>query len=143
MAVSRRRFLGGRRAFGFFFAGGLFKYPYRLCRISFPKLGECYLYSRLILNNQGKDLSATNWGSNIFLSNGSRQMDYENKIGQGIATDVSNFTFTATYMLAHNIFTDLTVTHRNLTSEKEIRNMKSTYIALAFRMNIGRKDQGY
>lgn len=111
--------------------------------IRYQPIRRIYLYSRLILNNQGKDLSATNWGFNIFLSNGTREMDYDNKIGQGISTDVFNLNFTATYLLAHNIFADLTITHRNLISEKDARNMKSTYIALAFRMNIGRKDQGY
>ena len=42
---------------------------------------------RFIMMNYGTDTNTENWGHNILLSNVTREQDYGNKIGQGVATE--------------------------------------------------------
>jgi hypothetical protein len=110
----------------------------------YQPITKLFLYTRLILNNYGGDSNGSNWGNNIFLSNTTRMMDFDNKTGQGIKTNILNFNFTASYMLADNIFVDLNFTQRNLTSvDLPQRNANNNYISIAFRMNMAKKDYGF
>jgi hypothetical protein len=110
----------------------------------YQPLTKLFLYTRLILNNYGDDSNGSNWGNNVFLSNTTRMMDYDNKTGQGVKTNILNLNFTASYMIADNIFFDLNFTQRNLTSVNlPQRNSNNNYISISFRMNLAKRKYGF
>lgn len=101
-----------------------------------PKLR---LYGKLVIANYGADTDSTNWGGNVLKSYEDREMDFNNKIGQGINTDLVFFDFTASYQLKHNLFIDFNQVFRKLTSEIPERNANNTITSLSIRLNIAKR----
>ncbi len=64
---------------------------------------------------------------------------YGNTIGQGVATNLSYGDLTLSYMWKHNLFFDIRGVYRNLTSDIEERDSKTTYISASMRWNISKK----
>lgn len=85
------------------------------------------------------DSEETNWGKNVMKSYDTREQEYGNKIGQGIATNVVYGDLIATYMWKHNLFFDLRYIYRNLNSEVDDMDGKTNYISVSMRWNIGKK----
>ena len=90
--------------------------------------------------NYGADTDSTNWGSDILKSYDTREMEFNNEIGQGIATDLFYFDFTASYQLKHNLFIDFNQVFRNLESELVERDANNTITSLSIRLNIPRRE---
>jgi hypothetical protein len=102
-----------------------------------PKLR---LSAKLVVANYGADTDSTNWGSDILKSYDTREMEFNNEIGQGIATDLFYFDFTASYQLKHNLFIDFNQVFRNLESELVERDANNTITSLSIRLNIPRRE---
>jgi len=102
-----------------------------------PKLR---LSGKLVLANYGADTDSTNWGANILKSYDDREMDFNNKIGQGVGTDLFFFDFTASYQLKHNLFLDFNQVFRTLDSELPERNMDNTVTSFSIRLNMARRE---
>ena len=102
-----------------------------------PKLR---LSAKLITAKYGADTDSTNWGADILKSYNTREMDFNNEIGQGVATDLFYFDFTASYQLRHNLFIDFNQVFRNLKSEIPERNLDNTVSSLSIRLNIPRRE---
>lgn len=98
-----------------------------------PKLN---LSAKLMYAEYGTDSLNTNWGSNIFLNNSDFEQEYDNKIGQGIGTNLLFVDFTASYQLKHNFFIDLKQIYRKLDSDLSERNQDSYFVSLFLRLNI-------
>jgi hypothetical protein len=67
-------------------------------------------------------------------------MDFNNKIGQGVSSDLFFFDVTASYQLKHNLFLDFNQVFRKLTSELPERNADNTVTSLSIRLNISRRE---
>lgn len=97
------------------------------------------LVGKLIVAKIGRDTTGVNWGSNLLKNNNTRQQEYGNKIGQGIANDLVYGTFTATWMLRHNIFIDASVVVRRSKSDVAFYNNNTNVTSLALRWNIPKR----
>jgi hypothetical protein len=97
------------------------------------------LTGKMIYVQQGLDGRNENWGSNILLDNTTRQQEYGNKIGQGIASTLLFGDFTASYQLKHNLFIDLKQVIRHLQSDDAARNSNVSFTSLAVRLNIAQR----
>ncbi len=102
-----------------------------------PKLR---LSAKLVLADYGTDTDSTNWGQDILKSYDTREMDFNNRIGQGVATDLFYFGFTASYQLRHNLFLDFNQIIRDLKSEIPQRNQDNTITSFSIRLNIPRRE---
>ncbi len=98
------------------------------------------LSAKMIAANYGTDTDSTNWGQNILKSYNTREMDYNNEIGQGVATDLFYFDFTASYQLRHNLFIDFNQIFRSLKSALPERNQDNTVTSMSIRLNIARRE---
>ena len=96
------------------------------------------LEARLIRAEFGEDGQGENWGGNVLLPNSSREMDYDNEIGQGIASASTLFGLDVSYQLWHNIYLDVHYFRRKKTSESAGRSGTDSYIGGGFRMNVGK-----
>ncbi len=82
--------------------------------------------------NYGADEVGKNYGGNIFLNNSTFVQEYNNKVGQGISTNLLLVDFTASYQFKHNLFLDFKQVFRKVSTE----NRESIITSLAIRLNI-------
>ncbi|MGE0590711.1 MAG: hypothetical protein AB7O48_19170, partial [Cyclobacteriaceae bacterium] len=101
-----------------------------------PKLN---LIAKAIYAEVGRDTLNSNWGSDLLKSNSTRQREFGNFIGQGVATQILYADFTASYMLRHNIFVDLKVIRRDQKADAISQRTNTTITSLALRWNIGQR----
>lgn len=88
--------------------------------------------------NYGSDEANTNWGTDIMKPYTTREQDYGNRIGQGIATRQSYMDLTFSYHLKHNMFADLRLIMRNKEKENQSPAQETTFISTSLRWNIAR-----
>jgi len=101
-----------------------------------PKLN---LKAKLIVAQVGRDTLTTgvkSWGSDLLKNYNLRAREYGNEIGQGVPNDIMLATFSASWMLKHNLFIDGTITLRKSESADVIFNKNATITSLALRWNI-------
>ena len=98
---------------------------------------------KIIWHQQGRDSSAVNYGSNIFLPNTPpyRTSDYGFDIGSGWKTNVMYASFLLSYELRQNMFLELNaIVRRQETVTAPITSDNSNIISFGFRWNVGRRD---
>lgn len=117
--------------------GGNFKEVVGILR--YQPLNKLFITAQLNLANYGDDTTDSNWGKNVMLSYNTREQEYGNEIGQGVATTLLYGDLTLSYMLAHNLFIDIRGIYRKLGSEIDVRDSKTSYYSGGMRWNIGRK----
>jgi hypothetical protein len=94
------------------------------------------LEGKFINMHYGADTGDSNWGGNILLPyTYNLPRSFDNKLGQGIGTDVSTLGFMATYQAAHNLFFDLTQSTRRFENQLGTKE-NSTLVNLALRWNV-------
>ena len=94
---------------------------------------------RLIWAKFGEDDDTSNWGGNILLPNGTREMEYDNKIAQGITATTLLIGLDISYQLAHNVWVDLHYFNRNKDSIDDTRDLITQYISGGVRINIAKQ----
>ena len=87
----------------------------------------------------GRDGASENWGGDPNKSYNTRQMDYDNKIAQGISNTIFFTDFTTSYMLKHNFFIDFKQTFRMSKSPDTFYNNNTSVTSLALRLNIAQR----
>ncbi len=99
------------------------------------------LIGKLIGYRQGRDSSAANYGSNIFLSYTTRASEYGMNIGSGWKTDVLMASLLLSYELRQNLFIELSAVHRQLdTKTAPLVSQRTTAISFGVRWNMHRRD---
>ena len=93
---------------------------------------------RFLVMNYGEDNSGENWGGNILNSNKMREREYDNVIGQGVATNTLIIGLDASYQIYHNMYIDAHFFYRKMDSENDALDNTTNYIGGGFRMNIGK-----
>ena len=101
------------------------------------------LTGKMIYAQYGADTLSSNWGGNIFLNNSTFEQEYDNEIGQGIATKLLFLDFTATWQIRHNMFVDLKQIYRKLDSDLPERDKTTLFTSLSFRWNIPQRLQEF
>lgn len=105
----------------------------------YQPLNRLQLKATGIIASYGNDTGNTNWGRNIALSYNSRMKDYNNVIGQGIATKLLIGDFTVSYMLLHNLFIDFQVTYRSTESDLARFQSNTLLIGGGIRWNMSER----
>ncbi|GAB4190850.1 MAG: hypothetical protein OHK0057_08280 [Thermoflexibacter sp.] len=98
-----------------------------------PKLS---LTAKVFSTKMGRDWDGKNWGSDILLDNTTKELEYGNRVGQGVATNLTFIDLTASFQLKHNLFIDLKQVIRNQQTDFVSRNYNTNYTALSLRLNI-------
>ncbi|MEI9921011.1 MAG: hypothetical protein WDO14_19785 [Bacteroidota bacterium] len=84
-----------------------------ICVVKYQPLGRLNLTGKLILIKGGSDLGTlSNYGGDPLKNNNTHVQDLGNKIGQGTPYTRLFASFTASYMVKHNIFVDLQLVKR-------------------------------
>jgi len=104
--------------------------------------------AKAFVNKLGEDTvkfnnNVVSWGQNPLLSYNRRLQDFNNNIGQGIATTIVYADITMSYMLFHNFFIDLQVLIRKKDSELASRLMNTRFASLAIRWNIPQRNNEF
>ena len=102
----------------------------------YQPLPRLNLTGKLIYAKMGRDTTGVNWGSDVNKLNTTREKDFGNSIGQGVKNTLLIGTFTASWMLGHNIFIDASVVIRKSESPVAMFNTNSTITSVALRWNI-------
>ena len=104
----------------------------------FPRL---QLDARLYLIDQGEDDFENNivFGENVNTGHDDRSMDFGNEIGQGVNYSTQLIALEASYMLRHNLFLEGTFLQRSKDSERNSRDLETTYLNLGLRLNVHRR----
>lgn len=94
---------------------------------------------KLALIQIGRDTTGVNWGSDVLKSYVTREQEFNNKIGQGIANDILYGSLTASWMVKHNLFIDAQFVIRKSVSDVAFYNNESSIASLALRWNIAQR----
>ncbi|MGD1895211.1 MAG: hypothetical protein ACFB15_32035 [Cyclobacteriaceae bacterium] len=109
----------------------------------YQPFGRLTLRGRGILARFGADTLNSNWGSDILLDNRTREQEYGNELGQGIATDLTSLEAVASYQVWHNVFVDVSYLHRLQTAAELDLEQKTNFLSLSLRVNIERIRHDY
>lgn len=85
---------------------------------------------------KGLDGPNENWGGDILKNNQTRQQEYHNAIGQGVAQRITYGNVLASYQVRHNVFLDFHFLFRQSESDLPAANVNSTATSVALRWNI-------
>lgn len=108
--------------------------------LRYQPINRLFLTVQLNVANYGEDETAdNNWGKDIMKSYETREQDYGNVTGQGVATKLLYTDLIATYMWKHNLFFDLRLVYRKLDSDMDERDSNTSYFSGSMRWNIARK----
>ena len=111
--------------------------------VKYRPFKKLYLQGRYIRANYGDDPQGSNLGGNILLSNTTKDFEYGNETGQGIAARTSLIGIEASYQLLHNAFIDLTFFQRIKDSEDDALDQTARYIGGGLRLNINKIRQDF
>ncbi len=111
--------------------------------VRYQPLNRLHLTGKVISANYGLDPADQNFGGDILSSYKARTKELGNYIGQGIATTIMFYDFTASYMVAHNLFIDLKQIYRTKDQEGLTTPEKTIFTSLALRLNIQRREQEF
>lgn len=108
-----------------------------LINVSYRPSKRLFVTSRVITSTFGQNPDGKNFGGNILLVSGSREMDFNNEIGQGINTKMLSLNLDVSYQIAHNYFIDLNFLYRKSDADLDALDIETKYIGGGFRVNIG------
>jgi hypothetical protein len=107
-----------------------------LAIVKYQPSEKLFFEMRTMLAKTGKDTLNSNWGGNIFDNYSTRTADDDVHIGQGVATNIFLFNFTASYALFHNCFVELNVMYRTEDSAIDAYDYNSLFFSTGFRLNF-------
>jgi hypothetical protein len=111
--------------------------------IRYQPLGRLNLTAKVFYTHTGKDNTGEDWGGDILKSNNEREMEHGNKTGQGQKTTILLADFTASYMIAHNLFVDLKQVIRKSDSDAPQYNQSMSLTSVALRLNVAQRNYDF
>ncbi len=89
----------------------------------------------------GRDTAGSNFGADIFIPTTESNVFtvYGNEAGQGVGTDLLLSEWTATYMLRHNFFIDVSYSYRKTASTLSAFESSSHIFQIGVRMNVAKR----
>ncbi len=115
-----------------------------LAIVRYQPLPRLMLQGKVFYTVWGDDSTTTvnnmqnNNGGDIFKSYTpiAQANTYNNKIAQGIRTNIFFTSLQATYQVRHNLFVDLTYIYRNQVSQMASKTYSTSYVSCGIRLNI-------
>ena len=108
--------------------------------IRYQPLPKLTCVAKVFVYNKGVDGTVDeNWGGNLLKDYRTRESDYNNTIGQGVPVDVLYGSFTASWMLKHNLFVDGTYIYRDSKSTAANYTSTTSVLSMAVRWNIAQR----
>lgn len=101
---------------------------------NYQPLNRLWLEVKAIKMKYGADTAGSNWGGNIMLPYTTREQDYDNKLGQGVSTNVLSLGLRASYQLKHNLFLEIAHQTRNFDNAID-GNERSSITQFSLRWN--------
>lgn len=101
--------------------------------------GKLNFTAKLILATFGTDSAGSNWGGNVLLNYTTYEQEYNNKIAQGVKSNLIYTDITISYQIKHNLFVDIKQIYRKLDSELDERDNITFFTSIALRLNIGQR----
>lgn len=86
----------------------------------------------------GEDQDSSNYGSNVLLVNTTRERDFDNEIGQGVATQIALAGLDVSWEIRRNLYLDFFYQYRDQQSDLPERTTSRSYIGGGIRMNLGK-----
>jgi hypothetical protein len=112
--------------------------------IRYQPTPRLYTQLKVIAFSQGLDTVNSNYGSNVFLPNTTRSLEYGNKIGNIAKTNSFNTSLWLGYEWKENLFIDLTFLFRNYkVSSLPLLSQNTSLVSLGIRMNMARREYDY
>jgi len=105
--------------------------------INYKPMNKLSYTARLMYANYGGETDGKNWGSNILTPSDSREMDFNNYVGQGVANTVTQIGLDISYQFFHNYYIDIHILSRNRNSADSNFDLSDKYIGAGIRGNIG------
>lgn len=109
----------------------------------FQPVPRLHVTGKLVFTDAGRDGPGENWGGDILKSYRTREKEYGNKIGQGVRNEVLFGSFTASWMIKHNLFADASVVLRQSESPAPRYDTNTSITSLALRWNIAQRLYDY
>lgn len=108
-----------------------FRYPFH------PKF---LLQGTFLSATNGEDITNTNFGGNILLPNGSRENDFNNKIGQGLKGKTSLLALEIAYSIKNNLWLEAGLTIRDKKySDSGIADQSTSLVEVSMRWNVKKR----
>jgi hypothetical protein len=105
--------------------------------LRYQPLPRLNVTGKLMLMRKGYDPGISyNYGGNILVKNTSFESQYGNKVAQGSTTDIFYGSFTASWMLKHNVFVDGTIVLRKSEADFALYKRNTSIASLSVRLNI-------
>jgi hypothetical protein len=105
--------------------------------LRYQPLPRLNVTGKLMMMRKGYDPGISyNYGGNILINNTTFESVYDNKIAQGSTTDILYGSFTASWMLKHNIFIDGTIVLRKSESDFARYKRDTSIASLSVRLNL-------
>ena len=114
-----------------------------LVKVRYQPIKKLVVDARLIRAEFGEDNDTTNWGGNLLLPHTTREQDYNNTIGQGIAAQSLLVGLDLSYQIRHNVFIDLHYFYRKKDSADDKLDTNTQYFGGGVRVNIGKVRMDY
>jgi hypothetical protein len=102
-----------------------------------------FITARYIHASTGDNTGTENWGSNPLLGYGSRVMEYDNTIGQGVHATIDIAGLDASWMVWHNLFVDFKLLIRKKHSADPARSDNTKVFGIGLRMNMWNNNQDF
>lgn len=107
-----------------------------LLKVDYRPISRLWLDGRLFMIQSGSDIDSESFGSNILRSNSDRNADFGIEQGQGIPIQNRILSFTAMYMLKHNVFLEAQYFIRNYDSDFDDDDLLTRYGTVGLRWNF-------
>lgn len=110
--------------------------------VRYQPLPRLSVTGKMILTKIGRDPIGNygvNFGSDLNKNNTTKEKDYGNTIGQGIPNNILFGSFTASWMLKHNLFLDAQLIKRNSKNDEAFYNTNTTTSSISLRWNIAQR----
>jgi hypothetical protein len=112
--------------------------------LRYQPLPRLNVTGKLNLMKKGYDADNTNWGGNILINNSANfEQAFGNKVAQGVAVNTLFGSFTASWMLKHNVFIDGNIVLRKSESDLAQFNRNTSVASMALRWNIAQRVYEY
>lgn len=109
-----------------------------LVLLKYQPTKNLFFNARWIHINYGQDPNEQNFGSNVLIPHGTREMDFGNETGQGINTNVNIIGLELSYQFFHNMYFDLHYFYRNENAEVDEFDLQTNYFGGGVRINFNR-----
>lgn len=108
--------------------------------IRYQPLPRLVLRAQLHLMRTGEDPDTVSYGGNILVPNTQRVGDYDNRVGQGVASRILFLQAGAMYSLLPGLTVDLFLTLRDKRSDLSEREQQTQQVRLGLRYNLARRE---